>query len=160
MENCKYKPLYDLLTEIVFSYDIFCMIFTFHVILSILISLYTINPEKSLIKVYGVPTCDKIKKTKSLLDNNKISYTFFNVRNEPLDRESLSIAVEQLGLDIVLNRKGLLYKKLGLKNKDLNDQQLFDELFKEQGMIKRPLIEKNGLFHCGFDELAILEFVK
>ena len=118
------------------------------------------NREKLLIHVYGVPTCDKIKKTKSLLDNNKIDYMFINVRKEPLTREKLAKAVDKLGLDIVLNRKGMLYRKLGLKDKNLSNEQLFIELYNEQGMIKRPLIEKNGSFHCGYNEQSILSFVK
>jgi len=113
-----------------------------------------------LIHVYGVPTCDKIKKTQSLLDNNKIDYMFINVRTEPLTREKLAGVVDKLGLDIVLNRTGMLYRKLGLKEKNLSNEQLFMELFKEQGMIKRPLIERNGSFHIGYDEQAILSFVR
>ena len=78
----------------------------------------------------------------------------------PLNQETLRLAVNQLGLDIVLNRKGMLYRKLGLKDKKLSTKQLFEELLKEQGMIKRPIIEKDGLFHCGYDETAILGFLK
>lgn len=66
----------------------------------------------------------------------------------------------QLGLDIVLNSKGATFRKLGLKDMGLNDDELFQRLLKEQGMIKRPLIEKNGRFRIGFDETGILEFVK
>ena len=113
-----------------------------------------------MIDVYGIPTCDKIKKTLSLLNRNKIDYNFINVRKNPIDRESLSHATDQLGLDIVLNRKGMLYRKLGLKDRNLSEKQLFEELYNEQGMIKRPLIKKNDLFHCGYDEAAIIDFVK
>lgn len=113
-----------------------------------------------MLNVYGVPTCDKIKKTKSLLERNDIKYLFINLRKEPLKRETLAEAVKQLGLNVVLNRKGLLYKKRGLKDKNLSEEQLFNELLNEQGMINRPLIEKNGTFHCGYDEPAILSFAK
>jgi len=136
------------------------MVFTIHVILQIIISQHILYPENVLINVYGVPTCDKIRKTKSFLEQNKIEYTFINVRSEPLSKDTLSMAINQLGLDVVLNRKGMLYRKLGLKDKNLNDIQLFEELFNEQGMIKRPLIEKNANYHCGYDEQAILSFVK
>lgn len=118
------------------------------------------NPENALINVYGVPNCDKIRKTKSFLEQNIIEYTFINVRSEPLSKETLTQAVNQLGLDIVLNRKGMLYRKLGLKDKNLSDDQLFNELFNEQGMIKRPLIEKNGKYHCGYNEQAIFDSMK
>ncbi len=113
-----------------------------------------------MVKVYGVPSCDQIKKTKAFLQNNAIEFTFVNIRKEPVSREKLDKVIAQLGIDIVLNRRGMLYRKLGLKDKNLDEQQLADELFNEQGMIKRPLIEKGNLFHIGYDEHAILKFIK
>jgi len=67
--------------------------------------------------------------------------------------------VFQLGLDVVVNSKGATYRKLKLKQKNQNEDELFQVLVNEQGMIKRPLIEKNGRFRIGFDEAGILEFV-
>lgn len=113
-----------------------------------------------MIKVYGVPTCDQIKKTKLFLECENISFTFVNIRKEPLEREKLEKIINQLGLNIVLNRRGMLYRKLGLKDKNLSDRQLSEELFKEQGMIKRPLIEHQNGFHIGYDEQAMLRFLK
>jgi len=113
-----------------------------------------------LIKVFGVPTCDKIKKTHSLLSSYEIPFEFVNLRKNALSKTKLQNIVEQLGLETVLNRKGMLFRKLGLKEKDLSDEQLFEELFNEQGMIKRPLIEKDNTFMCGYDQNKILSFVK
>jgi len=112
-----------------------------------------------LILVYGVPSCDKIKKTKSLLSSNNIDFTFVNVRQNPIARKKLEEMVSQLTLDKVLNRQGMLYRKKGLKEKNLTVDQLFEELLNEQGMIKRPLIEKQGLYLTGYDEKAIMDFV-
>ncbi len=113
-----------------------------------------------MINLYGVPNCDKIRKTKSLLTFNKIDFEFINVRKSPISKEKLNKIVKQLGLDVVLNRQGMLYRKLGLKEKQLDESQLFEELLNEQGMIKRPLIEKNGYYHSGYNEEAILKFTK
>jgi len=68
----------------------------------------------------------------------------------------------QLGVWAITNSKGPTFRKLGLKNKDLSDAELLEWLYKEQGMIKRPLIEKNGNYWVGvkgFDEEAILSFI-
>lgn len=94
-----------------------------------------------------------------VLDENKIQYEFINLKKTPVSESFLRDVVVQLGLDIVLNSKGATYRKLGLKDKNLNDNELFQWLFKEQGMIKRPLIERNGKFRIGFDETGILKFV-
>lgn len=112
-----------------------------------------------MIRIYGVPTCDKIKKTQKLLENNNIAFTFVNVRKEPISKDKLRTITNLLNLENVLNRKGLLFRKLGLKDKSLSDSQLFEELFREQGMIKRPLIEKDGRFWIGYNEEDILKFL-
>ena len=68
--------------------------------------------------------------------------------------------MHQLGIDVVVNSKGTTYRKLGLKQKNLNENELFEVLVSEQGMIKRPLIETKGRFWIGFDEAGIVDFVK
>ncbi len=113
-----------------------------------------------MITVYGVPTCQKIRKTKALLEENGIEYQFVNVKKQPISREELQKVVEQLGLMNVLNYKGPTFRKLGLKGKNLSEEELFEWLLKEQGMINRPLIKKGEKYWVGFDEQGILEFVK
>ena len=95
-----------------------------------------------------------------VLDENKIQYEFINFKKTPVSDSFLRDVVAQLSLDVVLNSKGATYRKLGLKKMGLNEDELFQWLLKEQGMIKRPLIEKNGRFWIGFDEQGILKFVK
>ena len=94
------------------------------------------------------------------LEKENIDFTFVNIRKEQLDREKLVKVIDHLGINIVLNRRGMLYRKLGLKDKNLNNNQRSEELFNEQGMIKRPLIEYKNGFHIGYDEQAILAFLK
>lgn len=119
-----------------------------------------IKMEPELIRIYGVPTCDKIKKTQKLLDSRNIDYTFINVRKTPIEKDKLIKITDKLGIDKVLNSKGMLYRKLGLKDKNLSAEQLLEELYNEQGMIKRPLIEKNDRYSVGYDEAAILNFLE
>jgi len=110
--------------------------------------------------LYGVPTCDKIRKTQILLKNHQVNFEFVNVRKGPIPKEKLAKIVSLKGIDFVLNRNGILYRKLGLKDKHLDNDQLFEELFNEQGMIKRPLIEIDSDYHIGYDEDEILAFLK
>jgi arsenate reductase-like glutaredoxin family protein len=42
----------------------------------------------------------------------------------------------------------------------MSDKERFENILKEQSMIKRPLLERDGRFHVGFDEGAIKEFLK
>lgn len=113
-----------------------------------------------MIKVYGVPSCDKIKKTLNLFEDQKIEFEFINLRQRPLLKEMLRVVIDQLGINTVLNTRGMIYRKKGLKDKNLSEENLFIELFKDQGMIKRPLIENQGKYISGYDQDKILNFVK
>ncbi len=112
-----------------------------------------------MIVLYGVPTCQKIRKTKALLEELNVEYQFVNVRKTPVSEEQLRQIVKQLGLEKVVNSKGPTYRKLGLKDKNLDDEALFQILLKEQGMITRPLIQKGDQYWIGFDEEGIKQFV-
>lgn len=89
-----------------------------------------------------------------------MDYDFINLKKAPVSDTFLRDVVHQLGIDRVVNSKGTTYRKLGLKQKNLNEEELFEVLITEQGMIKRPLIENKGRFWIGFDETAILDFVR
>ncbi len=112
-----------------------------------------------MVTLYGVPTCQKIRKTKALLEQLNVEYEFVNVKKNPISESELRTIVQQLGLDKVVNSKGPTYRKLGLKDKNLNDEELFQILLKEQGMITRPLIKKGDRYWIGFDEEGIKQFV-
>jgi len=113
-----------------------------------------------VIKLYGVPNCQQIRKTKALFHENNIAYEFIHVKKDPVSEERLKEVVAQLGLDKALNSKGATYRKLGLKQMNLSDEELFAWLLKEQGMIKRPLIEKDGRFWIGYEPEGILHFLE
>ncbi len=113
-----------------------------------------------MIKLYGVPSCNKIRDAKVVLEKNHITYQFVNVKKTPVLEDQLRKVVGQLGIEKVLNKQGLTYKKLKLKEMNLDDTQLFNWLYKEQGMIKRPLIEKSNQYLIDSDEQKIVEFCK
>jgi Spx/MgsR family transcriptional regulator len=111
-------------------------------------------------KLYGVPSCNKIRDAKVTLESNNIEFQFVNVKKTPISEDQLKVIVDQLGIDKVLNKQGLTYKKLGLKQMNLNETQQLQWLRKEQGMIKRPLIENNGRYLIDSDPQTILKFCK
>lgn len=113
-----------------------------------------------MIKLYGVTSCKKIRDSKALFENNAIAFEFVNVKKTPISESQLREIVNLLGLSTVMNNKGPTFRKLGLKEMNLNDHDLFQWLLKEQGMINRPLIERNAKYLVGYDEQNILNFIK
>jgi len=115
-----------------------------------------------MVILYGVPTCKQFRDSKTLFEENNIEYEFVNVKKQPISEKQLKEAVSQVGLNELVNSKGTTFRKLGLKDMNLSENELFQWLHKEQGMIKRPLIEKDGKFWAnskGFNAEAILKFL-
>ena len=113
-----------------------------------------------MIKLYGVPSCTKIRNTKEIFDLQDITYEFINVKKTPISREKLLEIIDQVGIENLFNKKGTTYRKLQIDFDSLSDKQRIDWLLNEQSMIKRPLLEKDGKYHVGWDESAIVSFVK
>lgn len=112
-----------------------------------------------MIEVYGIKNCDKIRKTKKWLTENEIEYDFFDLKKEPLTREELQEFVHRVGLETLINKRGMTWRKLGLKDKDLSEDDLFDTLLENQTMIKRPVLINGEAILVGYDEDAFETFV-
>lgn len=101
-----------------------------------------------------------MKKTFKWLDDHGVEYEFINLKQTPFTGDELAQLVELVGLDTLLNRRGMMWRKLGLAHKDLTEKELFEELLEHQTMIKRPvLIDDDSAVLVGFDEEAIENFV-
>lgn len=113
-----------------------------------------------MLEVYGIKNCDKVRKTFKWLKERDVEYTFYNVKKEPLTREELEEFVHRIGLDVLVNRRGMKWRQLGLKDKNLSDDELFEELLKNQTMIKRPVLIKDEAILVGYDEDAFESFIE
>ncbi len=112
-----------------------------------------------MIKVYGIKNCNKIRDTRKWLDERNVEYEFVDVKKNPIPAEYLADFTEKVGLDVLINRKGMKWRQLGLAKKDVSDKELFDELLEHQTMIKRPLIVKGEAILVGYDEDAFETFI-
>jgi arsenate reductase len=113
-----------------------------------------------MIKLYGVPSCTQIRNTKALFESRGLEYDFINVKKTPIDETKLKEIAGALGIEPIFNKKGTTYRKLQIKYDELSDAERLNWLLQQQSMIKRPLLEKDGRFHVGWDEDAILEFTR
>ncbi|HED09725.1 MAG TPA: Spx/MgsR family RNA polymerase-binding regulatory protein [Caldithrix abyssi] len=113
-----------------------------------------------MLTLYGIPNCDTIRKTKKFLEKHTIPYHFVDVRKTPLPAEQVKEICDRLGLTKVVNSRGQTYRKLGIKEKQPGDDQLFNLLVEEQAMIKRPLLKNKNNYFIGYDEQGLLEFAR
>lgn len=110
------------------------------------------------------PKCSTCQKAKKWLDEQGISYTERNIKEENPAFDELKEWYAKSGLPLkkFFNTSGLIYKSMNLKDKLLQmseDEQL--ELLATDGMlVKRPLVVGDNFVLAGFREKEWSEKLK
>lgn len=101
--------------------------------------------------IYGIKNCDTIKKARNWLQQQQISYQFFDYRSDGLTPEQLQTFSAQCGWQNLLNTRGTTYRQLPDSDKtDLTAEKALALMLAQPAMIKRPLLVHNGVYHLGF----------
>lgn len=112
-----------------------------------------------MIQVYGIKNCNKIKDTLNWLKQRDVDYTFYDLKKEPLTREELDEFIYRIGMDVLINKQGTTWRKLGLKDQELSEEELTEHLLNYQSMIRRPVLVRDEAMIVGYDEDAFEEFI-
>jgi arsenate reductase len=105
--------------------------------------------------MYGIPNCDTVKKARTWLDQNGIAYTFHDYKKQGAQADRLAAWVEQVGCEVLLNRRGTTFRALDPAEKvDLDDAKAVALMTAYPSCIKRPVVEYAGGLLVGFDAQA------
>ena len=96
------------------------------------------------LSVYGIPTCNSCKKALKWLDQNGISYTWKNTREDPPKKEEIQHWIAAIGSKPMKNTSGGSYRALGEEKKTWSDEKWAEEFSKDAMLLKRPLFARNG----------------
>ena len=103
------------------------------------------------VTLYGIPNCDTVKKARSWLDTHQVAYTFHDTKKAGADAARLARWIDVAGLDTVLNRAGMTYRKLSDADKaGIDITQAIALMVAQPSMIKRPIVEHPGGLLIGF----------
>ncbi len=106
-----------------------------------------------MIIMYGIPNCDSIKKARRWLDQHDVTYQFHNYKKDGITAEQLSLWVDQLGWEILLNKRGTTWRTLSDEQKANIDASKAIALMRAHtSMIKRPVLMIDGHIEIGFSE--------
>ena len=103
-------------------------------------------------KLYGIKTCDAVRKARKFMKEHQIDYTFVDFRETPVGEEEIEKWLQKVSIDTLFNNRGATYRTLKLKDKNLTDEEKAAWLAKENMLIKRPVIESGDQVIVGFDE--------
>lgn len=111
--------------------------------------------------IYGIPNCNTVKKSIQWFDQHTIPYTFHNYQKLGISEEKLKGWSQQVGWEVLINRKGTTWKK----NSEANEKKVQTEmgtlqlLTTQTSILKRPLIEKDGkVITIGYNEDQYLQY--
>ena len=106
-----------------------------------------------MITLYGIPNCDTMKKARKWLVERGIEYRFHDYKKDGLERDLLTAWVKELGWETLLNRRGMLWRKLDPDLKEgLDQQRAIEIMLATPSIIKRPLLDTGKSRHLGFSE--------
>ena len=101
--------------------------------------------------LYGIKACDTMKKARTWLDQQGLSYTFHDYKSAGIDRAHLQAWCEEHGWQTVLNRAGTTFRKLDDAQKaDLDQAKAIDLMLAQPSMIKRPVLDLGDKTLIGF----------
>ncbi|MFP5459483.1 MAG: ArsC/Spx/MgsR family protein [Bacteriovoracia bacterium] len=105
-----------------------------------------------MIKLFGIPNCDTVKKARTYLEKKKLDYEFVDFKKTPPQTSDILRWKEAMG-EWPVNKKGLTFKKYKTEFEALAVSKIPAFLSEHSSMIRRPILEKNGkFFAAGFDE--------
>ena len=105
-----------------------------------------------MVRLYGIKNCDSVKKAIKFLKANDIAYELIDFKTDPVDCAVVKPWLEQVEMKTLFNTRGTTYRTLKLKELNLNEEEQLEWLCKENLLIKRPVLDKDGRIMVGFDQ--------
>jgi len=110
-----------------------------------------------MLKIYGIKNCSSMKKAFDLLTELGLAYEFHDYKKQGIDADTLKAWLEQVGQELILNKKGTTWRKLSEAEQQqalANEDNLIQALITHTSLIKRPVLQTAQGFIVGFDEAA------
>lgn len=105
--------------------------------------------------VYGIPNCNTVKKARTWLSDNGLSYEFHDFKKQGITAEKLHEWCTVFGWEKVLNKKGTTWRNLSpeVQGQVKDEGTAIAVLLENQSAIKRPVVEQDGkAILISFDE--------
>ncbi len=104
-------------------------------------------------RVYGIPNCDTVKKTRRWLDENGVEYEFHDYKKLGISRDTLEKWCDEHGFEALINKRGTTWRRLDESDKEkLTQKKAVALMHTNTSLIKRPVTERGKTRLIGFDE--------
>ena len=111
-----------------------------------------------MIRLYGIPNCDTMKKARRWLDEHGVAYDFHDYKKQGLDEALLRAWVAELGWERLANRQGTTWRKLPAELREgLDAEGAIAVMLANPSLIRRPLLDTGEARYLGFSPEAYTE---
>ncbi|MDX1581330.1 MAG: ArsC family reductase [Alphaproteobacteria bacterium] len=105
------------------------------------------------LKIYGIKTCDTVRKARKWLEAEGIGHTFHDFREDGIEEGTLSAWASELGWEVLVNKRGTTFRKLDEAEKQVgNADQAVKLMAAYPAIIKRPVFDTGGKRLVGFTD--------
>lgn len=103
--------------------------------------------------LYGISNCDTVRKARRWLDTAKVEYRFHDFRQDGLETKTIARWLSSRDWDTVINRRSSSWKALSEGDRAaMNAEHAMAAALAAPTLIKRPVLEDDGLLEFGFSE--------
>ncbi|MBX2953757.1 MAG: Spx/MgsR family RNA polymerase-binding regulatory protein [Leadbetterella sp.] len=105
-----------------------------------------------MVKLYGIPNCDTVKKTLTYFREKNIPVSFHNFKTDGISAEKLEEWFAAAGINKVVNKNSTTYKELDESAKKAleNPSTAIPVIQEHTSLVKRPVVEADGKTLLGF----------
>lgn len=109
--------------------------------------------------IYGIPNCDTIKRTRAWFAERGYEAQFHDYKKQGVPQAELQRWVQRVGWEKLLNRKGLLWRKLPAEVQAVvvDARTAHALMLREPSVIKRPVVVQGDALIVGFDPSSFIE---
>ena len=111
------------------------------------------------VKLYGIKNCDTMKKAMQWLTAHAIEFQFIDYKKSGLVAEQLPQWMAKTEWETLLNRRGLMWKKLSAAERENVDTAKAAILMTTYPvLVKRPVLETADALLVGFDAATYSDY--
>ena len=104
-----------------------------------------------MIKVFGIKNCDTMKKAMNWLSEQGIAYEFIDYKKAGVAESHLADWNARAGWEKLLNKRGLMWKKLSdAERAEVDETKALALMATYPALIKRPVLDTGKKLLIGF----------
>ena len=113
------------------------------------------------VDVYWLPHCSTCQKAVQYLhDRGVVIRSFRDLKAQPLTRPEVEDLARKVGgADALFSKRAMKYRKMGLHEQELSEDDLLRLMAEEYTFITRPVIVRGGTATAGFSRKRIDDLV-